>query len=392
MRIRHCLLLVSLSALNTMCSSSDPAADGNTGVQLGAQAGASSAGAAAVAGAATAGASGGLSQAGAGGITLGGGAGGAGGALGASGASGAAAGGASGAGSSLPISPTPTSGCQAPRPDEAVQTWLPNKISVAGLPADQAAKFTDRTYYVRLPVAYDHAKAYPIVFYGPGCGASSSEATPMMDEIKNDAIHVFLLQKDACFSTGGYPSPEVPYFNQALDQIQAKYCTDKSRVFVSGFSSGAWLSNVLACGAGDRIRAIGTAAGGLNQSIVDGYKCPGNQKPDAAPGVGPSYLGGIFFTGANDTTNPAISTNKGDGLPNGVIAARDRLIKANGCDPNASEAWTNSFGADFCKIWKTGCTNGPVVYCVGPGVGHDNGAGKSNISNKGFWEFWRSLP
>jgi hypothetical protein len=277
-----------------------------------------------------------------------------------------------------------------PDPNEAPQTWLERKITVANLPADQVAMFGDRTYYVRLPVTYDHTKAYPVVFYGPGCGASHSEDTPMMASIKSDAIHVFLLQKGSCFSTGSYPSPEVPYFNQALDEVQAKYCTDAGRVFVSGFSSGAWLSNVLACSSGNRIRAIGTAAGGLNHSIVAGYKCPGDTAPGATPAAAKANLAGIFFTGANDTTNKAVSTGK-DGLPNGVDAARDRLIAANGCDANASEPWVNTFGADFCKIWKTGCPNAPVIYCVGPGVGHDNGS-SLKISSKGFWEFWSSLP
>jgi hypothetical protein len=300
--------------------------------------------------------------------------------------------GAAGAAGPPPGSPSgPTMGCKVPDPNQMAQTWLENKISVANLPADQAVKFADRTYYVRLPVTYDHTKAYPVVFYGPGCGASHSEDTPMMVSLKNDAIHVFLLQKDSCFSTGSYPSPEVPYFNQVLDQVQANYCTDAGKVFVSGFSSGAWLANVLACGAGDRIRAIGTAAGGLNHGIVAGYKCPGDTAPGAAPTTSKANVAGIFFTGANDTTNPAVNTGK-DGLPNGVIAARDRLINANGCDANANEPWVNTFGADFCKIWKTGCPTAPVIYCVGPGVGHDNGAGKSNISNKGFWEFWSSLP
>ena len=268
--------------------------------------------------------------------------------------------------------------------------WLEHKITVAKLPAEQVAMFGERTYYVRLPVAYDHARKYPIVFYGPGCGASHSEDTPVQLSVKNDAIHVFLLQKSSCFSTGSFPSPEVPYFNQALDEVQAKYCTDTARVFVSGFSSGGWLANVLACGAGDRIRAIGTAAGGLNHGIVLGYKCPGDTAPGAPASAGKANLSGIFFTGALDTTNPAVSTGK-DGLPNGVIAARDRLINANGCDAAVSEPWVNTFGADFCKIWKTGCPNAPVVYCVGPGVGHDNGA-SLKISTKGFWEFWSSLP
>ena len=365
-----------------MCSSAPtPGPGGNEGAAAGstAQAGAASAGESALAGAAAIGGGGAAgsvaAQAGAGGALS-------------AGAGGLSAGGASAAGGASSGPKGPSAGCQAPAPDEAQQMWLENKITVANLPDTQAA-FAQRSYFVRLPVGYDHSKAYPIVFYGPGCGASGVESTPMMNDIKSVAIHVFLLQKDSCFSTGSYPSPEVPYFTQALNEVQAKYCTDAGKVYVSGFSSGAWLSSVLACAMGDRIRAIGTAAGGLNQSIVDGYKCPGNQL-DTTPVTSHASVAGLFFTGALDTTNKAVNVGK-DGNPNGVNAARDRLIKANGCDPNASEPWVNTFGADFCKIWKTGCPTAPVVYCVGPGVAHDNGQ-SLNIPNKGFWEFWSSLP
>jgi hypothetical protein len=286
-------------------------------------------------------------------------------------------GGASAGGSSAML-PDHTAGCLAPDPGEEPQKWLEKDITVASLPADQSAMYGARKYFVRLPVAYDHTKNYPLVFYGPGCGASNVEGTPMMDQIKNDAIHVFLLQKDSCFSTGGYPSPEVPYFTQALDEVQAKYCTDANRVFVSGYSSGGWLSNVIACAVGPRVRGIGTAAGGLTKSIVDGYKCADMGSPAA----------GIFYSGQNDTTNPADSKDA-TGFQKGVWGARDRLIKSNGCDAAAMEAYADN---PICQIWKTNCANNPVLFCVGPGDGHGNGGGNFNVSNKTFWDVWSKLP
>lgn len=279
----------------------------------------------------------------------------------------------------MPGAPMPTAGCMAPDPGEEPQKWLEHDIDVANLPAEQQAMFGARRYFVRLPVAYDHTKHYPVVFYGPGCGASNVEATPMMDQIKNDAIHVFLLQKSNCFSTGSYPSPEVPYFTQALDEVQAKYCTDASRVFVSGYSSGAWLSNVIACAMGTRVRGIGTAAGGLRKEIIDGYKCSGTMGAPAA---------GIFYTGQNDMENPA-DRKDANGFQIGVIGARDRLIASNGCDPMGSEPYPDNA---ICTMWKKGCPNNPVLYCIGPGDGHGKGDGKFNVSNKAFWDVWSSVP
>lgn len=297
---------------------------------------------------------------------------------GSAGTGGGAGGSAGAGGSGVPAGPMPTMGCQMPNPGEEPQTWLTNDVTVTNLPAtltpEQVATFTARKYFVRLPVDYDHAKPYPIVFYGPGCGASNVESTPMMEQVKNDAIHVFLLQKSNCFSTG-YPSPEVPYFTQALDAIQGKYCTDASHVYVSGYSSGAWLSNLLACAMGPRIRGIGTAAGGLRKATIDGYMCK-------SPAIG------IFYSGENDTENPADRKDE-NGFQYGVMGARDRLIASNGCDAAAGAPWPEN---DICTLWKKGCENNPVAYCVGPGDGHGRGDGKFNVSNKGFWDLWRSVP
>jgi len=361
------LLVLSISPLTLMCSApAEPVAPGpmNTGGSA-SQSGAPGAGTAGQGVIPTAGTPGmgGSETAGAGGA-----------AAGTGGASAGAAGGGGG-----PAGPSgPTAGCQAPMPQDEPQTWITSEITVGNLPPtltpEQVTTFSSRRYFVRLPVNYDHSKPYPLVFYGPGCGASNVESTPMMDQIKNDAIHIFLLQKNNCFSTG-YPSPEVAYFTQALDEVQAKYCSDAGRVYVSGYSSGAWLSNMLACAMGNRIRAIGTAAGGLRKATIDGYTCPSPQA-------------GVLYTGENDTENPATELDD-NGFETGVIGARDRLIMSNGCDAAAAETWTNN---PICQIWKTGCENNPVVYCVGPGDGHGRGDGQFNVSNKGFWDLWNSLP
>lgn len=370
MRATPHLLLVSLSSLTLMCSApNEPAAPGpmttaGSGNQSGSPAGGSGGAGVLPSGGNQAMAGGGAGTAGAASLA------GSGGEL--------PGGGSAGAGGSTGFPMGKTAGCQAPDPVEEPQTWITHQMTVTNLPPtltpEQMTTFSDRRYFVRLPVGYDHTKAYPLVFYGPGCGAANVEGTPMMDQIKNDAIHVFLLQKNNCFSTG-YPSPEVPYFTQALDAIQGKYCTDSSRVFVSGYSSGAWLSNMLACAMGNRIRAIGTAAGGLRKTTIDNYTCPSPQA-------------GILYVGENDTENPASELDD-NGFEQGVIGARDRLIQSNGCDANAAETWASN---DICQIWKTGCENNPVIYCVGPGDGHGRGDGQFNVSNQGFWELWNSLP
>lgn len=267
----------------------------------------------------------------------------------AAGMAGTSVGGASGPGSG------PTAGCGMPSADEPGKDVLHN-IMVKGVA---------RRYWTKLPTSYDGMKPTPLVFYGPGCGASGVEGAPLDNSIKDSAIRVFVIGTGGCFDTAG-PEPETGYFNAVLDEVQANYCTDTGKVFVSGYSSGAWLSDLLACTAGDRIRAIGTAAGGFH---ADHPPCKGN--PAA-----------MFHAGTNDGANPITKLNM-QGVNEGSSAARDRLLMANGCTME-TKTWDPAYPE--CKEY-IGCTS-PVVWCQ-QDVGHSNG---EEVARTGWWKFWSTLP
>lgn len=249
----------------------------------------------------------------------------------------------------------PTAGCGKPNNDMLGKDVLHN-LTVNGVA---------RRYWTKLPTAYDGTTPMPLVFWGPGCGASGVEGSPLDNSIKDSAIRVFVIGTGGCFDTGG-PEPETGYFNAVLDDVQANYCTDKGRVFVSGYSSGAWLSYLLACTAGDRITAIGTAAGGFH---ANNPMCKGNP-------------GGILHAGLNDTANPITKLNK-DGVNEGSSAGRDALLKANGCSMD-TKPWDAAYA--ICQEYQ-GCKT-PVIWCPQPGVGHSNG---EEVSRTGFWKFWSTL-
>lgn len=263
--------------------------------------------------------------------------------------------GSAGGGSVGPAS-GPSAGCGTPSADEPGKDVLHN-IMVNGVA---------RRYWTKLPTSYDGTKPVPAVFYGPGCGASGVEGSPLDASIKDSAMRVFVIGTGGCFDTKG-PEPETGYFNAVLDDVQAKYCTDKGKVFVSGYSSGAWLSMLLSCTAGDRIKAIGTAAGGFK---ADHPPCKGN--PAA-----------MFHAGTNDTANPIMKLNA-MGVNEGSAGGRDRLIKDNGCTMETKE-WDPKY--PYCKEY-IGCKS-PVIWCQQDGVGHSNG---EEVARSGWWKFWSSLP
>jgi polyhydroxybutyrate depolymerase len=246
-------------------------------------------------------------------------------------------------------------------PAQALAMYVKHDIVVTKLDASLVAMYGKRNYYLRLPTAYSPTHVYPLVFLGPGCGGNGSQVIPLQDASKGDAILVGLSPVGGCFQTNGAASPEIPFFDAVLAEVEANTCVDRARVFVAGFSSGSWLANNLGCPRAGIIRGQGNATGGE----------PGNQGTCTGP---------IAAMMAHDTTDTANKIEWGE-------AARDRMLKTNGCgtDTEPYDAGTPS----PCVIYK-GCMPGyPVVWCQTTGKGHSD---QIPISTIGFWKFWSSLP
>jgi hypothetical protein len=313
---------------------------------------------------ATAGAGGAV--AGAGGTSTGsggagGGVAGAGGGTAGMGAAGASAGGAGG-GVSATFPSGPSDGCGM-APMQATNMFVQHNIMVTmGLQPADVANYTSRNYYLRLPTGYDPSKKYPTVFLGPGCGGTGSSVIPVWNASMGNAIIVGLSPVGQCFKTNGMNSPDTPFFDAVLKEVESTSCVDKGRVFVAGFSSGSWLSNQLGCERANVIRGQGNATGGL----------PGNM---------PTCAGPIAAMLAHDTTDTANVIAGGE-------AARDRIRMINGCVGDTTVPY--DAGTPSPCVQYTGCPAAyPVVWCQTTGKGHSD---QIPISTIGFWKFWSSLP
>lgn len=244
-------------------------------------------------------------------------------------------------------------------------------IMVAGVDA----MYQEREFYVRLPIVYDPQQAYPLILLGHGCGGTGTSVVPIHQEVGNDAIVVGLSStpdNNRCFATsGGTASPEIVFFDTLLADLSARFCIDTGKVFVAGFSSGAWLSNLLGCARGDKIRGIGTMAGGLSDSI-QGH-CVG-------------HIAAMMMADTDDTSNPVVSPDDVTGVDEGSGAAHTLTAERNGCSTE-----TTPWDAEFPEcVQNTGCDpNYPVVWCVTSGNGHSEQVPMSTV---GLWRFWSSLP
>lgn len=283
-----------------------------------------------------------------------------------------------------------SAGCaKAPPSGDSSARFVLHDVAVAGVdpkfiemhPASRGS-WTERTYYLRLPAGYDASRAYPLSIGGGGCGntdgtSGSGGGLAALPNGQSVAIqvglnYVYPVNAGACFADDYANTPDLPYFDAVVADLEANYCVDRARVFVDGFSSGAWETYMLGCARAGVVRGIGTAEGGLRKT-----RPPCSSFPVAA----------ILVAGTQDTENPIgplPPPGKNDSF--GSAPARDDLLQRNGCVGTATAPWDAKFPA--C-VRYTGCPAAyPVVWCPIE-AGHTNGG---NLSSEGFWQFWSALP
>jgi poly(3-hydroxybutyrate) depolymerase len=276
-----------------------------------------------------------------------------------------------------------SAGCgKPPSGTDKPGSFAQRHIAVTGIaptvkPATAGGSWTDRVYYLDLPTGYDPAKPYPLLFGGGGCGGNlitnggdgGFAVLPANNKlaIQIGLSYVWPQGGGACFSDNGADTPDLPYFDAIMSEIEANYCIDKGKVFVGGYSSGGWESYMLGLARGGTVvRGISPAAGGLRMT-----RPPASNLPIAA----------LLLTGGNDTANPATG-------PTGSDAAMAVILQTNGCVGMNTTPWPTCAGCGCVKY--DGCPAAyPVIRCRPPGQGHTDGGGAFKTA---IWSVWSTLP
>jgi len=207
----------------------------------------------------------------------------------------------------------------------------------------------DRTYHLWIPKTYDPKRAYPLIFRWHGRGGDGLSGGLDIEAVAGgDAI---IVGADGWRRSWG--SDDLVFFDRMLEEIEATYCVDRSRVFSYGFSVGGFLTNLLACERGDVLRGSASIAGG-----PWGNDCHGN--------VASWFL--------HDEEDRRIPIALGE-------AARDRAIKTNRCS-------TTTVDEDDGCVRYRGCEKAPVVWCETHGFGHDI---RGDFAPSRVWKFFQSL-
>jgi poly(3-hydroxybutyrate) depolymerase len=299
---------------------------------------------------------------------------------GAGGATAGAGGGTAGAGGSSSM-PKMSAGC-GKDPVDVPGKWNTHNIMVTKVAAAYAPKYVPRIYWTRVPLAYDKAKPMNLILWGQGCGQGGTpESIPPFENPQAAAasIIVELLAPQVsgynCYYAGPdgdkADSPEIPYFDQVVSEVEAQFCIDTTKVFEGGYSSGGWEASLMSCVRTNTLRGTGWAAAGLQL----------NHDPCMGP------VAALITRATMDNGTPL----------NQTMQAVESIRMRNGC-AMTTKPWMPTWNAGEEKADTSSClsydgcmTGYPLVWCPTMG-GHTNTENDTHLTRDGLWKLWSTLP
>jgi len=140
----------------------------------------------------------------------------------------------------------------------------------------------ERDYIIHLPTSYSSEKKLPLVliFHGGGGNAKQMQGYMGMDAIadKENFICAYPQGINKQWNDGREfkesisANDDVLFITVLLDSLVKQYAIDKSRIFSTGISNGAFFSFCLADKLADRILAIAPVCGSIPERTFDEYQ------------------------------------------------------------------------------------------------------------------------
>ena len=124
----------------------------------------------------------------------------------------------------------------------------------------------NREYFITLPKNYDNKKPYKLLFAMHCMGSNPDYDHPSpyygQQKLDTEGNYIFVAPRG---DTDGMPwsmnsDKDHVFIDQLLTTLEENYCIDTSRVFMTGFSFGAMVTNSIAQDMQDRLRAVAVYA------------------------------------------------------------------------------------------------------------------------------------
>ncbi|HJP04336.1 MAG: hypothetical protein CL799_11265 [Chromatiales bacterium] len=230
----------------------------------------------------------------------------------------------------------------------------------------------EREYYVQLPTGYaPEGEAPPLLIALHGAGDSIDgwleggfQGDGLLRLTRDDAIMVI---PNARVKAEGRriwdPGTETDYtfFLDLLAELDQRITYDKRRIFITGHSAGALMTQELGCRFGDIVRGIAPSAGSITSSVTP--RCTGS--------VAVLHM----QSDADDIVPMAV-----------VTGTRDLWVMYNGFDAGNSRSGVTG----ECVDYSTPGSAYPVQWCLHHSTAHDGHAWWAK-ADEVAWNFFSSL-
>lgn len=242
-------------------------------------------------------------------------------------------------------------GCGRPAPVAPGQSTV-QEVTSGGL---------RRTYLLHLPNDYQPSRPTPLVLSFHGHRRTSEYQQELSGFSATEDIAVYpqgLVGTDGLSAWTGAPysapADDVLFTADLLDQLEARLCVDRARVYAAGKSNGGGFVGLLACRMADRIAAFAPVSGAF---YPEGGAC----NPTRPVPI-------IDFHGGADTTIP-YAGDPAKGLP----AIPDWLAGWAGRDGcGGAAAVRDEFGGQVqVSRWQPCRGGAEIVHYKIDGLGHD---------------------
>ncbi|MEM2787285.1 MAG: PGF-pre-PGF domain-containing protein, partial [Archaeoglobaceae archaeon] len=215
----------------------------------------------------------------------------------------------------------------------------------------------ERTYYYYVPTSYNVSKPTPLVlvFHGGGsCGLAQMLAG---DEFAEQ--YGFILVTPDGYNWAWDRTRDVPFVAKIIEEMQAKFNIDKSRIYAMGISMGGMMTTYVLYDLSDKIAAAGIVSGSrvLASELMNGTLPPRPMTVVISAGTGERIRGGPI----NEHLNARNATQL--------------LVEAWNCNKTPeTKFWPNNQNDPNTNVTRyvyTGCKNGvKVVYFEVGNGGH----------------------